>query len=213
MWILDEAMHNTEHNPRRHWHKTLILAEGKTIEKKDFLMFFISKLNLILIDHKLSALGKKNKGGKTHTEWLCIFEQHASGVSQVNCKSFTVIPHESLHIYVLMSCFVCCHQSWVSQLASHIIDQTCCASYEWIMKSFYCLPSFYILLILQAAGSDSGVALLCAKTGQGEISLWVECRVSKQQMRLFTLQRGCKWRHQAHIGFTPIKFLAAYFIV
>lgn len=67
MWILDEAMHNTEHNPRRHWHKTLILAEGKTIEKKDFLMFFISKLNLILIDHKLSALGEKNKGGKTHT--------------------------------------------------------------------------------------------------------------------------------------------------
>lgn len=71
MWILDEAMHNTEHNPKRHWHKTLILAEGKTIEKKDFLMFFISKLNLILIDHKLSALGKKNKGGK-NTHWMAM---------------------------------------------------------------------------------------------------------------------------------------------
>lgn len=209
MWILDEAMHNTEHNPRQHWHKTLILADGKRIEKRDFLMFFMSKLNLILIDHKLEALEENKRGGKqTMTGYAFM-----SSMLQVNCKSFTVIPHESLHIYVLMSSFVCCRLSWVSQLASHIIDQTCCASYEWIMKSFYCLPSFYILLILQAAGSDSGVALLCAKTGQGEISLWVECRVSKQQMRLFTVQRGCKWRHQAHTGFTPIKFLAAYFIV
>lgn len=40
MWILDEAMHNTEHNPSQHWHKTLILAEGKRIEKKDFLNVF-----------------------------------------------------------------------------------------------------------------------------------------------------------------------------
>lgn len=173
MWERDD-LQEAQHNTKAAWNINL----GTRKKNWNFVMFFISKPSLIFRDHKLETL--ENKGGGGHTVaayaflWASCFR---CGWGQVACKSFPAIPRESLHIYVLMSSFLCLCLSCVSQQASHITDQPCCVCYEWIVKSFHC---FFIPLVLQAAGSVSGVAPLCAKTSEGEISLWVEFRVSKQ---------------------------------